>query len=340
MFGQYLKTVLSGESLNSDQAYSTAQMLLRDEAPPAQAAALLGALRIRKESYEELNGFVTALYEESIKVETDLELIDTCGTGGDGLGTFNISTAAALITASCGVAVAKHGNRAMSSQVGSADVLEALGVDVQIQPDHARRMLEKVGITFLFAPNYHPVLKQVGPLRRELGVATIFNFLGPLLNPCPLTYQVLGLADASLQEAVARTLMERGRKKALVVHADNGMDEISPCSFTTIFEIEKTNTSVYRLHPEQAGTCLVSTESIRGGDAHANAKIIYAIAGGEPGPYQEAAVLNAGAALVAAGRARIIKEGVIIARESIAAGRVKSTLLNMISYSRDKVLAC
>lgn len=204
MFGNYLKSVLNGNSLNAHEAYNTAQMLIHEQVPPTQAAAMLGALRIRKESFEELAGFVEAIYEEAVKIDVDQELIDTCGTGGDGLGTFNISTAAALIVASSGVAVAKHGNRAMSGTVGSADILEALGVNVQINPDHARRMLDKVGITFLFAPFYHPILKQVGALRREIGAATIFNFLGPLLNPCPLTYQVMGLADSSLQDATER----------------------------------------------------------------------------------------------------------------------------------------
>lgn len=340
MFGQYLKNVLNGVSLSSEEAYCTARMLLHDEVPPTQAAALLGALRTRKESYEELAGFVEALYEEAIKIDSDMELIDTCGTGGDGLETFNISTAAALIVASCGVAVAKHGNRAASSKVGSADVLEALGVNIQMQPDHARRMLEKVGMSFFFAPNYHPVLKQVGPLRRELGVATIFNFLGPLLNPCPLTYQVLGLADANLLEAMAQTLIYQKRKRALVVHADNGMDEVSPCSNTAVYDIENGHIKAYTINPAQAGLKPVAPEAIKGGDAATNAQIIVSIAEGELSAYRDAALINAGAALMTAGRSADLQEGVAQAAESIAAGKMKAVLLNMISYSQDKVLAC
>lgn len=340
MFGQYLKNVLNGASLSSEEAYGTARMLLHDEVPPTQAAALLGALRTRKESYEELSGFVEALYEEAITIDCDMELIDTCGTGGDGLGTFNISTAAALIAASCGVPVAKHGNRASSGKVGSADVLEALGVNIQIEPDHARRMLEKVGMSFFFAPNYHPILKQVGSLRRELGVATIFNFLGPLLNPCPLTYQVLGLADPNLQEAVAKTLIHQGRKRAMVVHADNGMDEISPCSNTSVYDIEYGDIKAYTINPAQAGLKPVAPESIKGGDAATNARIIFSIAEGEQNPFRDAALINAAAALMTAGRAADLNEGVLLAAESIAAGRMKSVLLNMVSYSQDKVLAC
>ncbi|HWP95257.1 MAG TPA: anthranilate phosphoribosyltransferase [Syntrophomonadaceae bacterium] len=340
MFGRYLKTVLNGERLNADEAYSTAHMLLHDAIPATQAAALLGALRTRKESFEELSGFVEALLEEAVTIDSEMELIDTCGTGGDGLGTFNISTAAALIVASCGVAVAKHGNRAMSGSVGSADVLEALGVNVQMEPDHARRMLEKVGMTFLFAPNYHPVLKQVGPLRRELGVATIFNFLGPLLNPCSLSYQILGLADGDLQEAVASTLASRGLKRAMVVHADNGMDEISPASYTRVFDVDQRGVRIYNVHPEDAGFQPVSLDAVRGGSAEANAQIMLNIAEGELSSYRDAAILNAAAALMTAGKAANLKEGAQIASESIKAGKTKALLKNMISFSRDQVLVC
>lgn len=340
MFGIYLKTVMNGNSLKADEAYNTARMMIHEQVPPIQAAALLGALRLRKESFEELSGFVEAIYEEAVKVDCDQELIDTCGTGGDGLGTFNISTAAALIVASSGVAVAKHGNRAMSGTVGSADILEALGVNVQLAPDHARRMLDKVGITFLFAPNYHPILKQVVPLRREIGVATIFNFLGPLLNPCQLTYQVMGLADPKLLDAVSRTIVRQGRKRAMVVHADNGMDEVSPASYTTVYDIKGQSIDTYDIHPSDAGLKPVPVESIKGGDARYNAGIMNDIVNGRPGPYRDAAVLNAAAALVTAGRGRDMKEAAQIAMESLDSGKTRVVLQNMISYSRDQVLVC
>jgi len=191
MFDRYLKTVMGGGFLSAEEAYSTARMLLHDDIPEIKAAAFLSALRTRKERAEELNGFVQAIYEEAITIDSDFELLDIVGTGGDMLGTFNISTAAALVVASCGVPVAKHGNRAATSSVGSADVLEALGVNIQLSPDEARHLLDNVGITFLFAPNFHPILKKVGPLRRQIGIATIFNFLGPLLNPCPFGYAKL-----------------------------------------------------------------------------------------------------------------------------------------------------
>ena len=340
MFDRYLKNVVGGEYLNNEEAYLTARMLLHDSIPEIKAAALLSALRTRKESAAELSGFVQALFEEAVTMNSDLELIDTCGTGGDGLGTFNISTAAALVVASCGVPVAKHGNRAVTGKVGSADLLEALGVNIQLSPDEAHRMLDKVGITFLFAPNYHPILKQLGPLRRGIGVATIFNFLGPLLNPYPLAYQVMGIADANLQEAVGQTLLQLGRKRALVVCAENGMDEISPIGITRVFDAGLEQQQTYNIHPTTLGMAPLGLEAIRGGDKESNARITRNIFAGMPGPYRQVVVLNAAAALMAAGRARDMEEGILIAAEAIDSGKSQATLQAMISYSRDRVIPC
>ncbi|MGS0763832.1 anthranilate phosphoribosyltransferase [Syntrophomonas curvata] len=340
MFDRYLKTVVGGEYLNLEEAYLTARMLLHESIPEVKAAAFLSALRTRKETAAELSGFVQALYEEAITIDSDLELIDTCGTGGDGLGTFNISTAAALVTASCGVPVAKHGNRAVTGNVGSADVLEALGVNIQLTPDEAREMLDKAGITFLFAPNYHPILKQLGPLRRGMGVATIFNFLGPLLNPCPLAYQVMGIADASLQEAIGQTLLQLGRKRALVVCAQNGMDEISPIGTTRVFDAGMQQQQTYNIDPTSLGIAPFGLEAIRGGNKESNARIIGEVLQGMPGPHRQVVILNAAAALVAAERAADIEDGMLIAAEAIDSGKSQATLQAMISYSRDKVIPC
>jgi len=287
MFDRYLKTVMGGGFLSAEEAYSTARMLLHDDIPEIKAAAFLSALRTRKERAEELNGFVQAIYEEAITIDSDFELLDIVGTGGDMLGTFNISTAAALVVASCGVPVAKHGNRAATSSVGSADVLEALGVNIQLSPDEARHLLDNVGITFLFAPNFHPILKKVGPLRRQIGIATIFNFLGPLLNPCPLTYQVLGIADASLQEAVADSLSEQGRRRALVVHGASGMDEISPHGKTRVYDVGYAGKQVYDIDPVELGMAEFDLESIKGGDSEANAMIIRGVLASQSGPYRD-----------------------------------------------------
>ncbi len=340
MFDRYLKTVMGGDFLNTEEAYTMARMLLHDDIPEIKAAAFLSALRTRKERAEELNGFVQAIYEEAVTIDSDFELMDIVGTGGDMLGTFNISTAAALVVASCGVPVAKHGNRAATSSVGSADVLEALGVNIQLSPDDARQLLDHVGITFLFAPNFHPILKKVGPLRRQIGIATIFNFLGPLLNPCPLTYQVLGIADASLQEAVADSLCEQGRRRALVVYGASGMDEISPHGKTRVYDVGSAGKQVYDIDPAELGIAGFGLESIKGGDSEANAKIVFDVLGGKPGPYRDTVLLNSAAALMASGRAGNMEEGMQIAGEAIDSGKAKNTLQAMISYSRDRILGC
>lgn len=340
MFDRYLKSVVGGEALDASQAYQTARMLLHEDVPDVQAAAFLSALRTRKESPEELGGFVQALYEEAITIETDQELIDTCGTGGDGLGTFNISTAAALVVASCGVAVAKHGNRAATSKVGSADVLEALGVNIEMTPDQARELLNRVGISFFFAPYYHPILKRVGSLRRQIGIATIFNFLGPLLNPCRLSYQVMGIADADLQEAIARTLIQLGRKRALVVHAHNGMDEISPVGLTRVFEVRESVHSSYDINAQELGLPVCNLEALKGGDRETNARIVRRILEGTPGPHREAAILNAAAALQVAGRVDSLAEGMEMAAQAVDSGQTRKTLLAMISCSQDRVVPC
>lgn len=340
MFDRYLKTVTGGDFLSAEEAYITAKMLLHDDISDIKAAAFLSALRTRKERAEELNGFVQAIYEQAITIDSDSELMDIVGTGGDGLDTFNISTATALVVASCGVAVAKHGNRAVTGSVGSADVLEALGVNIQLSPDEARHLLDKAGITFLFAPNFHPILKQVGPLRRQIGIATIFNFLGPLLNPCPLAYQVLGIADASLQEAVAGSLNEQGRKRALVVHADNGMDEISPMGRTRVYDIALAGKQIYDIDPAELGFAEYSLDSIKGGNAQANAMIVRQVLAGQLGSYRDTVLLNAGAALMTAGKASDIPEGIDLAAEAIDSGKAKGTLQAMISYSRDRILGC
>ncbi len=340
MFNQYLKSVVGGEYLNTDQAYSSAKMLLHDNIPVVQAAAFLSALRTRKEQALEIGGFVQAIYEEAVRIEVDRELLDTCGTGGDGMGTFNISTLAALVAAAAGIPIAKHGNKAMTSQVGSADILEALGVNIMLSPEQARRMLDEVGITFLFAPHYHPILKEVAPLRREMGVATIFNFLGPLLNPCHLSYQVMGIADHSMQESIALTMSKLERKRALVVHADNGMDEISPSGRTRVFDIEPGAMKSYDIDPLKLGFDSISLESIVGGDISVNTRIAREVLEGNSGPFRDTVVLNAAAAIMTAGQAADMAEGKQTAEEMIDSGKARAVLMRMIQYSRDGVRAC
>lgn len=340
MFDCYLQKVVGGEFLNAEEARHCAAMLLHDKVADAKAAALLSAMRTRKENADELIGFIQALYEEAIILDTGMELIDTCGTGGDGLNTFNISTAAALVAASCGIPVAKHGNSAVTGRVGSADVLEALGVNIRMQPTQAQRLLEKTGISFFFAPFYHPVLKEIGPLRRQLGVATIFNFLGPLLNPCKPVYQVIGIYDPSLQDTVAHTLMKLGRKRAWVIHAENGMDEISPVCATRIVDIKDNTLYDYQLQPSDLGVGPFALTDIQGGDLKLNTRIVREVLDGQLGPRREAVLLNTAGALMTAGRAKDMQEGMQIAAEAIDSGKTRETLRNMVSFSQDGVMVC
>lgn len=340
MLESYLKRVTGGEFLTRSEAYEVAKMLLRGEIPEIKAAAFLAAMRARKESSAEILGFVDAIYEEARKVEVNLEVMDTCGTGGDGLNTFNISTLAALVVAACGVPVAKHGNRAVTGKVGSADILENLGVNIDIAPDKAAFMLEEIGITFLFAPRYHPILKEVAPLRKTLGFPTIFNFLGPLLNPCSLTYQVMGVADASMQTKIAETLKELGLKRAMVVRGENGMDEISPQGKTRILEIEGDLIYAYKLDAVELGFHRITLDMLRGGDLKRNMDIFLQVLNGGMIPARQAVVLNAAAALKVAGKAKDINEGIKMAYEALDSGRARDKLKQMISYSRDEVKVC
>ena len=340
MFVSILTKVIGGGSLTLNEAYESACLLLHGEVPTAQAAAFLGILRSRKETGTELSGFVQAIYQKAVIVDTGLEVLDTCGTGGDGMGTFNISTAASLVVAACGVPVAKHGNRAVTGKVGSADVLEAMGVNIQLSPDESRRMLDKIGITFLFAPNYHPILKQMGGLRREMGVMTIFNFLGPLLNPFKPSFQVMGIADPALLESVAQTSISSGRERVLVVHADNGMDEISPVGLTRIYDADAKGTNDYSFDPSSVGISPFPLDLINGGDADTNAGIIKNVLSGRRGPHRDAVVLNTAAALLASGKAHDFNAGMFIAGEAIDSGRALKKLHHMIDFSRDGVKVC
>lgn len=340
MFDRYLKQVVQGDCLNSGQAYEAAKMLLHDSIPPVKAAAFLGALRGRKEKAEELKGFVQALHEEAVTLESSAALMDTCGTGGDHMGTFNVSTASALVVAACGVPVAKHGNAAVTSSVGSADVLEALGVNIRMTPEQALNTLDKAGITFLFAPFYNPILKEMGPLRREMGVATIFNFLGPLLNPFDLSYQVMGISDASLQGAVADTLSGLGRKKAMVIHAENGMDEVSPVGRTHVAYYNGQEMVSFDIDPARYGIQGFGLEDIKGGGRERNAALINNILAGQPGPHRDTVLLNAGLALMSSEKSGSLEDGMMMAAEAIDSGRARRALNLMIDCSQGTSAAC
>lgn len=339
MFVNYLKRVIDGEMLSSLEAYDVINLLLTEDISENQAAAFFAALRMRRETGDELFGFASALLEKAIKYEGMENLLDTCGTGGGGQSTFNVSTAAAIVCAACGVRVAKHGNRAVTSQTGSADVLEALGVRVDLNVDQARHALEEVGMAFLFAPNYHPVMKKFGPMRRSLGISTAFNFLGPLINPFGPSYQILGVSDPAMMQPVAAALVKLGRKKALVVHALNNMDEISHIGITHMVRIDEAGIHPEELDPAQLGFTSAAMDGIAGGPALENARLIKAVLAGKAGPARDIVLLNAAAALTIAEKADTIQTALPMAAEAIDSGRATHKLQELAQFAQDSQVA-
>jgi anthranilate phosphoribosyltransferase len=337
VFVNYLKRVVEGDKLSSSEAYEVIELLLTEEVAENQAAAFFAVLRLRKETGDELFGFASALLDQALKYDDEDEmkgLLDIVGTGGDGLGTFNISTAAALVCATCGVRVAKHGNRAVTSRTGSADVLEALGVNVDLHLEEARQILEEVGITFLFAPGFHPAMKHFGAMRRSLGIATAFNFLGPLINPFRPSFQVLGVSDRAMIEPMAAALARLGRQRALVVHAHNGMDEISHTGITYMAKVDRGQIELTRLERTVQGSDGAGLDGIRGGNAVENARILKEVLAGKPGPAREIVLLNAAAGLMTAGTASDIDEGIFLAAEAIDSGRASMKLDELVRLTQ------
>jgi anthranilate phosphoribosyltransferase len=295
------------------------------EATPGQLGGLLLALRMRGETVDELTGFAMAMRERVLPVTAPEGAIDTCGTGGDGSRTFNISTAAALVVAAAGVPVAKHGNRAMSSATGSADVLEALGIPIDLSPEQAEQALANDCFAFLFAPSYHPAMRHAGPVRRELGVPTAFNLLGPMTNPAGVRRQVIGVADPSTASKVASVLFGLGADRALVVHGA-GVDELPLDGSGVAYDISPSGVRRRRIDSSALGLMRAASSELRGGDAAENARIIEAMLDGATGPRRDVVILNAGAALVVAGRARTLSDGVHLAAATIDGGRARVLL--------------
>ena len=315
------------QSLSESDAREAALALMTGEVPPAQAGGLLSALRVRGENGGEILGFARALREHAAPFALAGEgLIDTCGTGGDSLGTFNVSTLAGIVAAAGGARVAKHGNRAVSSRCGSADLLEALGVRIDGAPRAVARCIEEAGFGFLFAPNYHPTLRQLAPLRRELGFRSIFNLVGPLANPARVTRQVLGVPSPAYLRPVAEALQALGIAHAFVVHGEDGADEISLTGSTTVIEVRPESLEERAIHPEDAGLRTCRPEDLAGGDAAQNAGIANRILDGARGPAHDFVVINAAAALVVSGRAGSLREGAEQAREALLSLRARAVL--------------
>ncbi|HEV3473462.1 MAG TPA: anthranilate phosphoribosyltransferase, partial [Actinomycetota bacterium] len=304
-----LSTLLGGRDLSEEQATAAMTEIMEGAATPAQVAGFVVALRAKGETADELTGLVRAMRAFSDKVEVSGDVLDTCGTGGDRAGTFNVSTAAALVCAGAGVKVAKHGNRAASSRCGSADVLEALGVRIDLPPDDVAECIATVGIGFCFAPVFHPAMRHAAAPRKELGVATIFNFLGPLTNPAGATRQALGVADPRMVDLMVDTLGRLGSKHVIAFHGSDGLDELSISGPSQVVELKQGAVRRWWLDPEEFGIAAAPVEALAGGTADENARAIRTVLGGEAGPKRDVVALNAAAGLLAAGRAHDVAAG-------------------------------
>jgi anthranilate phosphoribosyltransferase len=336
MISETIDRLLAGDALSAGDTEAAVGLVMRGEADPAQIAGLLVALRAKGETVDELVGAARAMRAHVIEVRPSrADLVDTAGTGGDGSGTFNISTTAALVAAACGCAVAKHGNRAASSRSGSADMLEALGVPIALTPEQAAEMIDLYGFGYLHAPAHHPAMRHAGPVRRSLGVRTVFNLLGPLTNPAGARRQVIGVYAAQWVEPMAHALVELGCEHGMVVHGQPGIDELSPCGATIVATVREGAVTMSELDARELGVDLCALSDLAGGDPQRNAEITLAVLGGEPGPAADATALNAAATLVVAGRASDLGEGLEAAREALRSGAAMATLSALRAAGKD-----
>ena len=332
-FKPYIAKVATGATLSQEEARAAFDALLSGEVTPSQAGAFLMALRVRGEALDEITGAAAAMRARMLPVKAPADAIDIVGTGGDHSGTYNISTLAAFIVAACGVPVAKHGNRAASSKSGAADVLSALGVTIGREPHTLERCLEQAGLCFMFAQTHHASMRHVAPFRVELGTRTIFNLLGPLTNPAGVQRQLLGVFSDVWIEPLARVLGQLGSQKVWVVHGSDGLDEITTTGETHVAAIENGTFSRFTIHPESVGIPLADPRDLKGADPEHNARAMRAVLDGEKSAYRDIAVLNAGASLVVAEKARDLKEGVAMAVDAIDSGAAKATLDKLVAAS-------
>ena len=325
--------VATGATLSREEAASAFDRMMSGEATPSQLGGLLMALRVRGETIEEITGAVSAMRAKMLKVHAPADAIDVVGTGGDGSGSVNVSTCAAFIVAGAGVPVAKHGNRALSSRSGAADVLSSLGVKIDISPQQVSRCVAVAGIGFMFAPAHHPAMKNVNPTRVELATRTIFNLLGPLSNPAGVTRQMVGVFSRQWVQPLAQVLKNLGSESVWVVHGSDGLDEITLTGPTFVAALEKGEIRSFEVSPEDAGLKRVPGEALKGGDAAANASALRSVLEGLPSPYRDVALLNAAASLVVAGRVRDLKEGMTLGIQSIDGGAAAERLKRLIAVS-------
>ncbi|MEW6767862.1 MAG: anthranilate phosphoribosyltransferase [Pseudomonadota bacterium] len=332
-----LKTIIgkvaTGASLTREEASAAFDRVMSGEATPSQLGGLLMALRVRGETVDEITGAVSAMRAKMLTVKAPMDAVDIVGTGGDGSGSVNVSTCASFIVAGAGVPVAKHGNRALSSKSGAADVLGALGVKVNISPEQVGKCIAETGIGFMFAPTHHPAMKNVGPTRVELATRTIFNLLGPLSNPAGVKRQMVGVFSKHWVQPLAQVLKNLGAESVWVVHGSDGLDEITLTGPTHVATLEKGNIRTFEVTPEDGGLPRADGAELKGGDAQANAKALSAVLQGKPSAYRNVALLNAAAALIVAGKAKDLKEGVALGTKSLDSGAAAEKLNRLVAVS-------
>ena len=340
MIQAVITRLLDGHDLSRDEARATMQEIMSGEATQAQIAGFLVALRAKGETADEIAGCAEAMREHVVRVHpTRTDIVDVVGTGGDGANTYNISTAAALVTAAAGAAVAKHGNRAASSQTGSADVLEALGFRLELPPERIEQSIDELGFGFLFAPAHHPAMRHAAPVRRELATRTVFNVLGPLTNPAGARAQVVGVYAPELVQTIAEVLVRLGARRAFVVHGAYGIDELSPAGPNLVWEVENGRAWAEPIDPLDLGIPRCDPAELGGGSAGENAQAIREVFEGRQGGARDAIVLNAAGAIAAAGRTKTLREGLPVAREAIDSGAAGERLDRLIAFSREEVSA-
>jgi anthranilate phosphoribosyltransferase len=325
--------VATGATLSRDEAASAFDSMMSGEATPSQMGGLLMALRVRGETVDEITGAVSAMRSKMLRVTAPKDAVDIVGTGGDGSGSVNVSTCASFIVAGAGVPVAKHGNRALSSRSGAADVLASLGVKIDLTPEQVGQCVKEVGIGFMFAPSHHPAMKNVGPTRVELATRTIFNLLGPLSNPAGVKRQMVGVFSRQWVLPLAQVLKNLGAEQVWVVHGSDGLDEITLTGPTFVAALEKGDIRSFEVTPEEAGLAPVSGEALKGGDADANAVSLQSVLDGRPSAYRDVALLNTAAALIVSGRAKTLREGVAIGAQSLDSGAAAARLEHLIAVS-------
>jgi anthranilate phosphoribosyltransferase len=332
-FKALIAKAATGAVLTRDESAHAFDRMMSGEATPSQMGGLLMALRVRGETVDEITGAVSAMRAKMLKVAAPANAIDVVGTGGDASGSYNISTCAAFIVAGAGIPVAKHGNRALSSKSGAADVLVSLGVKIDLKPEDVSRCVREAGVGFMFAPAHHPAMKNVGPTRVELGTRTIFNLLGPLSNPANVRRQLVGVFSRQWIEPLAQVLKNLGADSVWVVHGSDGLDEITTCGPTYVAALENGAVRTFEISPADVGLKPASAEMLRGGDAATNAAALTAVLEDKPSPYRDVAIMNAGAALVVAGAAKALAEGAELARKSLSSGSARARLDRLVAVS-------